>query len=52
MKEIESKIGEIDELYYWATSYCMMHRCTVWDFIKKNRAEVEKIIHSYSMLKH
>lgn len=52
MKEIESKISEIDELYYWATSYCLMHHCTVWKFIKNNRDEIEKLIRSHEALKH
>jgi len=37
---IEECIDQIDELYYWAKSYCRDNQCTVKRFYEDNKEEV------------
>jgi hypothetical protein len=42
--DIEERISSDDSLYYWAMSYCKDNKCTVNEFIRKNKKFIlEKI---------
>ena len=42
--KLEDWINKVDELYYWAASYCKEHRCTVREFAKNNYTDILDIV--------
>ena len=42
--EIEEWIDNVEELYWWAASYCKMHKCKVNKFISTNKTDILNVI--------